>query len=226
MNKAQRMIQKLIFIFLLLLLPVQAFGESLPLAAFISKIQRAYEDLKDLRASFEQETVIQDFKTPVKYSGELFLKRRDKMKLAYLRPKKEELFINGKEMTTYLPDQHQAIKGIFSKEQESKLPVRLLSGEAVLDKEFKISRQEGKNSTAYHLLLIPRQKNENLEKIEVEIDPSTYLIKKLSLYQINQNSSSFSFTNVRLNQGLKDGFFIFTPPEGTEMIEALPPLNK
>lgn len=219
------MIQGLLLIFLALF-PFQAVGEPLPLDVLISKIQSAYENLKDLQASFEQETVIQDFKTPVKYTGDLFLKKRDKMKLVYRHPKKEELFINGNQLITYLPDQHQAIKGIFSKDQESKLPVRLLSGEAILGKEFKITRQEAKHSTGYELLLIPRQKDENLEKIEVKIDPSTYLIQKLRLVQTNQNSSSFSFSKAQVNPGLKDPLFTFTPPEGTEIIQAFPPLNK
>ena len=148
------------------------------------------------------------------------------MKLVYRHPKKEELFVNGNQLINYLPDRHQAIKGIFSKDQESKLPVRLLSGEAILGKEFNIFRQEAKESTGYELLFTPRQKDENLEKIEVKIDPATYLIQKLRLFQINKNSTSFSFSKVQVNQGIKDPLFTFTPPEGTEVIQAFTPSNK
>jgi outer membrane lipoprotein carrier protein len=211
------------FFFAILFFPGSAWSDDRSLEELISKIQAAYEGVNDLTASFEQETVIQDFKTSIKSKGELFLKKKDKMKLAYLQPKKEEILINGKQMTTYLPDQHQAIQGLFSKEQESKLPLRLLSGEAILKNDFEIQSGPDQKKEPFHLLLKPRQKGGDLEKIELEIDPSTYLIKSLRLYQPNQNYSSFRFSNIRINPGIKDSLFRFIPPEGTEVLNPFIP---
>lgn len=213
------------FLFLSLALSAPSLlsaSEILP-GDLIPKVQASYQGLKDLKASFEQETTIQDFKTAVKYTGELFLKKKDKMKLVYLQPKKEDLYIVGNQITTYLPDQHQAVSGIFSKEQESQLPLRLLSGESILNREFIIKPASGKNASPYRLLLIPRQKDENLEKVEIEIDPSTYLIRELRLYQRNQNTSSFKFSNILINSGLTDQSFSFIAPEGTDIIRPFLP---
>jgi outer membrane lipoprotein-sorting protein len=217
--------KRFMFLFLSLALSAPSLlsaSEILP-GDLIPKVQASYQGLKDLKASFEQETTIQDFKTAVKYTGELFLKKKDKMKLVYLQPKKEDLYIVGNQITTYLPDQHQAVSGIFSKEQESQLPLRLLSGESILNREFIIKPASGKNASPYRLLLIPRQKDENLEKVEIEIDPSTYLIRELRLYQRNQNTSSFKFSNILINSGLTDQSFSFIAPEGTDIIRPFLP---
>jgi outer membrane lipoprotein carrier protein len=213
----------LFFFSAILFYPGSAESGDLPAEELIAKIQAAYEGVNDLTASFDQETVIQGFKTPIKSKGELFLKKKDKMKLAYRQPKKEEILINGKQMITYLPDQHQAIQGIFSKEEESRLPLRLLSGEAILKNEFEIQSSPGQRKKPFHLLLTPRQKEGNLEKIELEVDPSTYLIKSLLLYQPNQNYSSFRFSNIRINPGIKESLFHFIPPEGTEVLNPFIP---
>ncbi|MBI3605427.1 MAG: outer membrane lipoprotein carrier protein LolA [Nitrospirae bacterium] len=217
--------------FMFLFLSLALFAPSLLSASeilpgdLIPKVQASYQGLKDLKASFEQETTIQDFKTTVKYTGELFLKKKDKMKLVYLQPKKEDLYIVGNQIITYLPDQHQAVSGIFSKEQESQLPLRLLSGESILNREFIIKPASGKNASPYRLLLIPRQKDEDLEKVEIEIDPSTYLIRELRLYQRNQNASSFKFSNILINSGLTDQSFSFIAPEGTDIIRPFLPVK-
>jgi outer membrane lipoprotein-sorting protein len=163
----ERFLFHFLFLSLALSEPRLLSASETPPGDLIPKVQASYQGLKDLKASFEQETTIQDFKTAVKYTGELFLKKKDKMKLVYLQPKKEDLYIVGKQITTYLPDQHQAVSGIFSKEQESQLPLRLLSGESILSREFVIKPAPGKNASPYRLLLIPRQQDENLEKVMI-----------------------------------------------------------
>ncbi|MBI1823139.1 MAG: outer membrane lipoprotein carrier protein LolA [Nitrospirae bacterium] len=190
------------------------------LEALLSHIQDTYNVVTDITASFEQETTLQEFKTSIKSSGNLYLKKKDKMKLAYNHPRKEMILINGREIMTFLPDEHQAVKGIFSKEQESRLPMRLLSGEAILKDEFQIHWDPRHSNTRILLLLIPLQKDSPLEKVELEIDPVTFLIKQMKLFQENQNTSLFIFSNVRINRGIKESFFLFTPPEGTEILNS------
>ena len=208
-----------LIIFVILLSQGIAYSENLSLEQLVSKIQKSYEAVNDLTATFEQETVIQDFKTSIKSQGNFLLKKKDKMRLSYLKPKKEEILINGTTMITYLPDEHQAIQGLFSKTQESKLPLRLLSGEAILKNEFDIRLDSDQSPNLYRLLLKPFQIDPNLEKILIEIDPVTFLIKNLWIYQSNDNYSSFRFSHVQINTGIKETLFQFTPPEGTDVIK-------
>jgi outer membrane lipoprotein carrier protein len=206
---------------LLLLLPESGLAEDTTLDALIMRFQETYEGVSDLTAAFEQETRLQDFKTEIKSNGTLYLKKKGKMKLAYDQPKKEIILINGTEILTYLPEQHQVIKGVFSKEQESRLPVRLLSGETLLKKEFQIQWAPDRSQKQILLQLTPLLKESPLEQIELEFDPVTFLIRNLKLDQANQNSSFFRFSKVRVNRGIKDNFFNFSPPEGTEILEGV-----
>jgi outer membrane lipoprotein carrier protein len=204
-----------------LLLPDRLLAEETTLDDLVTRFQETYEGVSDLTASFEQETRLQDFKTEIKSNGTLYLKKKGKMKLAYDQPKKETILINGTEILTYLPERHQAIKGVFSKEQESRLPIRLLSGETLLKKEFQIQWAPGHSPKRILLRLTPLLKESPLEQIELEFDPATFLIKNLKLNQANQNSSFFSFSKVRINRGIKDNFFNFSPPEGTEILDGV-----
>ncbi|HXN06365.1 MAG TPA: outer membrane lipoprotein carrier protein LolA [Nitrospiria bacterium] len=206
----------------ILLFSYSADASPLSLEELTAKMQTVYRALTDLKTSFSQETSLAGFKTAIRSEGELWLKKRSKMKLAYLKPKPQEIYINGAEMITYFPEEKQAIQGVFSAGEESKLPLRLLSGEAIFDREFEIRMDPARGGPSYRLVMTPRRKEEELERIEAEVDGVTFLISALRLIQANGNVSTFRFTNVHVNSGLKDSLFTFIVPEGTDLIKPLP----
>ncbi|MEW6325777.1 MAG: DUF2092 domain-containing protein, partial [Nitrospirota bacterium] len=57
----------------------------------------------------------------------------------------------------------------------------------------------------------------------VEADAKSFLIRRVTLHDPSGAQTTFEFTNIKLNKGLDDRVFAFTPPEGVEIVDA-PPL--
>jgi outer membrane lipoprotein-sorting protein len=54
----------------------------------------------------------------------------------------------------------------------------------------------------------------------MEVDPGTYFITRLTLFETNGNQSQFQFARIQNDTGLKDRFFIFTPPKDVVVVES------
>ena len=54
----------------------------------------------------------------------------------------------------------------------------------------------------------------------VEVDAATHYLKRVELHDVNGNGSTFVFSGVKPNTGLKDDLFVFTVPKGVEVIPA------
>jgi outer membrane lipoprotein carrier protein len=109
----------------------------------------------------------------------------------------------------------------------SQAPLQLLQGAARLEEHFDIDPGAG---PAYGdggvplLTLLPKptepESLRTLVRIVLELQPKTYFIKTVSLHEISGNVSTFQFTNLKANSGLKTALFDFQVPPGVEVVKA------
>jgi outer membrane lipoprotein carrier protein len=191
-----------------------------PLSEVVQKTQEAYEKVRDIEADFTQRVVFKDFDTPFTSEGQVYLKR-GKMRWDYREPSKQQIFVEDEKVLYYVPEHRQVIKSNLASEADSQVPIGLLAGTARLSQDFDISFEESDGS-AYHLKLIPKDRNMRTVKIQIEVSPASHLIQKITLHEVNGNRSVFNFSGLKVNQGLKDDVFSFIVPKGVEVVEAPP----
>jgi len=187
------------------------------------KIQAAYERTTDWKAEFEQVTRIEGFDSPITSRGTVYIKKPGKLRWDYREPNQHQILVNEQKIWIYTPEQKQVIVSPFAEISDSQLPLHLLSGVGLLDRDFNVqwtdpTRPRPQNRPA--LTLIPKDPNTGLTKLLMEVDPATYFITKLTLLEANGNQSGFQFARIQNDTGLKDRFFIFTPPKDVVVVES------
>ncbi|MBI3596964.1 MAG: outer membrane lipoprotein carrier protein LolA [Nitrospirae bacterium] len=201
--------------------PVPVIENSL--TEVVQKIQAAYEHTTDWKAEFEQVTQIEGFDSPITSRGTLYIKKPDKLRWDYLEPNRHQILVNEQKIWIYTPEQKQVIVSPFAEISDSQLPLHLLSGVGRLDRDFTVQWTDPARPRPQDppsLTLIPKDPNTGLTKLLMDVDPVTYFITRLTLFEANGNQSRFQFARIRNDTGLKDRFFVFTPPKDVVVVES------
>ena len=192
------------------------------LQGVITKLQTRYEGLQDLEADFTQVTQFKGFSKTLTSKGHLYLKK-GKLRWDYFEPSKQQIFVEEDQVLFYVPEHQQVIKTRLSIELDSQVPIRLLAGTGHLDRDFHIQwRDETKprgTDGAYRLALAPKTPATDFTEIQIEVGSQDFLIQKIILQESGGNSSTFEFSGIKSNHGLKDRLFNFDLPKGVVVVE-------
>ncbi len=193
----------------------------------VKTLQSTYRNTKDLQADFTQQTHIEGFATPLSSRGRLYIKKPGRLRWDYREPTVEQIYVNKSRVQMYVPAHEQVLIGDLTKMTASRAPLRLLQGVAKLEEEFELARTTELQTGAGGLplvTLLPKTSTheavQNVAKIVLEVQPKTYYIKTLHIHEISGNISTFEFSNLQANTGLKDDLFEFTVPPGVEVVKA------
>jgi outer membrane lipoprotein carrier protein len=182
----------------------------------IEKVQKAYENIKDMKGSFTQKNTIKDLKQTDTYKGEFFIRQPLRMKWVYTGKAAQDIFIGNNIVTIYKKGDKQAYKGKFDKETYGQTPVALLSGFGNIRQEFNIS---GKGNS---LLLTPKKPLGNITSISIALADDDFPIKSFTIQDGGSNVIEIALKDVKINTGLKDSLFEFSLPKGVNVYEYNP----
>jgi len=190
--------------------------------AVIDGVERTFARMKDFSADFVQ---IQQNSLNQKQQGvgHLYLMKPRKARYEYAKPE-ETLFVSdGKNLFFYVPADKQVQKGTIRETFDDRIPLMFLVGQADLRGEF----------TSFELLSTPPEipgtmvirmhpkKKSDLTELIMEVEPESYLIRRLQISRNDGSSFEFRFSNIRVNSGLKADLFDFTVPAGVRVVEGI-----
>jgi outer membrane lipoprotein carrier protein len=179
----------------------------------VTKIQKAYEDIKDIRGNFVQKSSIKDLKRTDTYNGRFFIKP-PKMKWEYTGMKPQVIYINGDEIIIYQQKENQVIKSKFDRATYGQAPIALLAGLGDIRQEFVvISDSPGR------LVIKPRKPMGNIDHLELTPSDNAFPIKALIIVDSLSNRIEITLNDVKTNTGLKNSLFNFTPPKDATVLE-------
>ncbi|MDI6890118.1 MAG: outer membrane lipoprotein carrier protein LolA [Thermodesulfovibrionales bacterium] len=179
----------------------------------IARIQKAYENIKDIRGSFIQKSHIKDLKRIDTYKGQFFIKRPMKMRWEYKGEVAQEVLINSDEIIIYQKKERQAFRGKFGRNTYGRAPIALLSGFGRIQEEFFVS---GKNGS---LLLKPKTSMGGILSIEIEPSEGEFPIGSFTVNDSYSNRIEITLKDVKINTGLEDGLFEPSLPKGVTIYE-------
>ncbi len=194
-----------------------------PVKDLVRKVEARSQKTTDLTAEFSQSTDIKGFAKPLQSSGRVYIKRPGKLRWDYLAPTLEQIFVDEDKVQFYIPEHKQVMVGQLSKLANSQAPLQLLQGIGRLDSHYHVTAApdgaKGHGGLPLLSLTLPDGSSDH-PRIVVEVDPGSYFLRRVELHDVNGNVSTFTFSAIRANTGLKNTLFEFTVPQDVEVVNA------
>jgi len=178
----------------------------------VTRIQKAYENIKDISGNFIQKSYIRDLKRTDTFKGQFFIKRPMKMKWEYKGENPQEVFINNDKILVYQIKEKQAFSSKFNRETYGQAPIALLSGFGKIKEEFSVTDKAGK------LILKPRKPMGGILSIEITPSEGEFPIGSFTIYDSYSNKIEMLLKDVKTNTGLEDKLFEPSIPEGVNIL--------
>jgi len=178
----------------------------------VARIQKAYAGIKDIKGDFVQKSFIKDLKRTDTYSGQFFIKP-PKMKWEFKGDRAQTVYITGDDILIYQKKEKQALKTKFDRANYGQAPITLLGGFGDINKEFDVSMKKGS------LLLKPRKPMGVIEHIELTPSYGMFPIEALTIFDTASNRIDIKLKDVRINTGIGERVFSFTPPADATVIQ-------
>lgn len=182
----------------------------------LQKIQKAYENIKDIRGNFIQKSFIKDLKRIDTYKGQFFIKIPKKLKWEYKGEKAQEVFINDNEILMYQKKERQAFRSKFDWNTYGQAPIALLSGFGKIQEEFLISQKNG------NLLLKPKNPMGRILSVEIVSSENEFPITSFIIRDSLSNKIEIILKDIRINTDLGEKLFDPSLPKDIKIYEHNP----
>jgi outer membrane lipoprotein carrier protein len=195
---------------------------ALDLADVVSGLQHQYSSVETVSGSFQQ-----TYHAPgidQVQSGVFWLKRPALMRWEYRTPEGQldQLFVaDGREASLYVPEDRQVTKQPLSAADLHNTPLEFLIGAGDINKNFVSSWEtkiKPKTERAVLIRLTPRTEEPAYQYLILELDPTTFDIRRIVICEHANNTMEFLLSNVTTNTKIDNKQFQFKPPKGVEII--------
>jgi outer membrane lipoprotein carrier protein len=187
------------------------------------RMETVYQKLDSFQAEFVQGSETKSLKRKKESFGEIFFRKPDRMRWSYRAPEKREIYINGKQMDIYMPQQNTLIKQSLGEAlTDTAAPAKLFMGPAALGETFQISRATpGKEEGGLVCLrLIPwKRGGMSVEEVFLWLGQEDLLPRKTVSTDILGNVTTLTFSDGKANTKLQDEIFRFVPPPDVQVQE-------
>ncbi|GEM_PF-2058810 len=183
-------------------LPVEG---ALP-APEIEKIERAYQNLADLRADFTSATLVKSLGRDVQNHGVLYLQKPGRLRIEYQGAPPRHYISDGKRIWIYTPGDPQVMTGKLGDAGIAREALAFLGGFGKLREQFTVDDSAGKGA----LTLTPKATPAAYQKLEGTFNAAG-LLTDLTVFNNDGGTARYHFTNLTTNPGLSPEFFRWPP---------------
>jgi len=190
--------------------------------AYVEQFESSYRDVRSLRAQFSQ-TYTVGGKTRVE-SGRVAFARGGLMRWDYQHPTDKLFVSDGKQVSFYIPEEHQVTRSSVKASEDFRVPFELLLTRLNLHRVF--ARVELADAALDHapgdqvLRAFPKKEfAEDYSSVLIELDPQ-FDIRRLVVDYPDHSRMDFRFDRIERNPPLSRSLFQFTPPPGTDIVPA------
>ncbi len=153
--------------------------------------------------------------------GRVFLKRPGLMRWQYVSPE-PQLIVTVKDLVyVYEKEADQVMVIPRNRLLSSGISRAFFFGKGRLADYFTLNVPKEKwVDREWTLCLVPRSDNPQVEKMWITIDSKTHLVREIWIQDKLGTRTHLTFSDMKVNEGLADSLFQFTPPEGVEVYRA------
>jgi outer membrane lipoprotein carrier protein len=204
---------------LLVLAPALSRAEDLTLNEVILRIQETYQKINSLQAEFHQENLDSFSRHKQRFSGKLYLKKPNMIRMEVNFPQKQKIIINEEEVWIYILEDNQAIVSEVSPDLRTIFSF-LLGGEE-LNKFYQVrfARPKSRDEKGNYLLHVEEKvtPKAKFDKILLTIREKDFYIIQVSLFDLSGGGTQFEIRKIKVNKKLGGSFFIFELPPGVKI---------
>jgi outer membrane lipoprotein carrier protein len=188
---------------------------------YIKKFESSYHDVRSLSADFVQ-TYTLGGRTRTD-TGRVIFARGGLMRWDYDRPTKKLFISDGKEMSLYVPEEHQLTRAPMKSSQDFRAPFELLLSRFNFRKIF--AKVEVDDAALPHgpgdhvLRAFPKKQfADAYQDVLIALDPQ-FNLRQLVVDYPDRSRMYFRFDHIKRDPAAPPSLFHFTPPPGTEIID-------
>lgn len=172
------------------------------------------------QANFRQRIEITGIGSDVVSGGKFYFSRPDRMRWDYTEGQEQNVIGDGEWIWVYQPDLEQVYRIDYKSAFGSGGLVALLADREGLSKRYRLELI-GRNEETTQLRLMPREGAG--ETLDLEMASETMDLRSVMVTDPAGSITFVEFLDVRRNGELDSDLFVFTPPEGVDIIS--PPDN-
>ncbi len=205
----------------LLLIPFASFMSGVQdTSGIVEKLQAKYEEVDSFKARFKQTISSRGIRQSE--SGIVMMKRPGRMYWEYHNPTEKYFVADGKKTYFYVPKYKQVMVSELDFESADS-PLLFLLGKGDFEQDFEIETEEHTAPTDQDsgivLRLIPREPHPEFTQLLLEIDPVSFMIRKLTVIEPIGQQNEYLLTDIQENVKIPDRQFKLKIPSNVEVIE-------
>jgi len=206
---------------LLLILPVNS-QEIITADRFLQMVSEHYATIRD----YEANIVIQSGNTVM--PGTISHISPSLLRIDFTQPANQVILFNGDTLTVFLPDLRVVLnQNVAQNRNLAAANMATAEGLNLLRRNYlptfvtgpePVNLDANSQEQVVQLRLTRRSVSEGFREIILSVNPTTNMIRRIEGTTIAGVNVRFDFTNVRVNQGIPEMRFVYTPPAGASTI--------
>lgn len=180
-------------------------------SAYFKSVSDYYASLSDYSVDFTLKiTNLQAHK------GTLTYKTPNFVRMDYTNPVDQVICFNGNNLTVYLPE-----SSILLQQQAKTAASATAQGLSLMSRYYTIAYEKGQSAVpldkdssemVVKFVLTRKSGAESFEHINLAVSADTKLIRRIEAVTGDGKSYVFNFSEYKINQDIKDDFFLYTAP--------------
>lgn len=178
-----------------------------------ANLQKTYEGINAMQADFTQVLIHKESGSREQRKGVLYFKKPLLVRWETKTPAPELLLVTKNLIWNAFPDEEIAYKYSLTLAQDSRSIIRVITGQASIAQDFVVESKKAEQGLSV-LVLYPKKPSQSMVEAHLWIDPKTYLIKKLRIYDFYGNQNEMTFGRLDPSAKPADALFTYQPPKG------------
>ena len=202
---------------------VAALLAALTAPELAQQLQAKYDAIHDFTADFVHAYEGGALRKQITERGHLIVKKPGKMRWDYAPPDQKVFVSDGLKMFSYIPADKQVIVSNVPQQDEATTPTLFLAGKGNLVRDFTpslVPLPKGVPADSLALKLVPKSPQRDYDWLVLVVDPATLDFRGLVTVDAQGGTSTFSFTNLKINTNPADKEFAFKIPRGVDVVSA------
>jgi outer membrane lipoprotein carrier protein len=153
--------------------------------------------------------------------GQVWILKPAMMRWDYAKPERQTIIANADTLWIYLPEERQAMRDQVTSSLGTRTPALFLAGQARLTELFTIAATPSQDSSEVGLLqleLTPKGEALPYTRVELGVDSSSYLVKRVRLIDPLGSTTTMWFADIDTEGPVAPSLFQFQVPPGVEVI--------
>lgn len=182
----------------------------------IERVQKKYAEINDAILHFSQKVEFSLSKAEYSSSGTLYMKKTNHYRIVT----DDRTFVtDGKTVWSYSPANKQVLIDTFKEDPRSFSPERFLFSVPNDFYSAILAREKFQGKRVVLLKLSPKDDSATMKSLKLWVDDEDWLLWKAEIVDMNDNVTSYSVSDIRLNTGISDSTFSFVAPPGVEVVD-------